>query len=254
MEAQRFNARDVWERLGVTEHLGGIDATRRLVEHCGITAGQYVLDAGCGTGYTACLLAREYGATVVAADMSERVLLYARQRIERAGLADRVTTVRMDIHGLDFPTETFDAAISESVLVFCNKPQAAAEMSRVLKQNGVWGDNEFTFLKAPPPEWKTLLSSAYFGLNIQPLLADAWQALFEQAGLVNVCSEVSRLRLWKQFVSHIQVDGWRKYLAAVAHGLAGTGVRETFFNRGMLKAWRVYPAYVGYGLYVSHKP
>jgi ubiquinone/menaquinone biosynthesis C-methylase UbiE len=248
---QRFDPVDIWEKLGITEHLGGIDATRRLIERCRISPGSYALDIGCGTGYTACLLAKHYGLRVVAADISERVLRRARERIERESLSEQVTIVPADIHALNFAPETFDAVIAESVLVFCDQPLAAAEVYRVLKPGGVFGDNELTFLK--PPEWKTLLSSAYFGLDIQPLLGEAWRSVFEQAEFANISSEVSRLSLREQLVSHIRVDGWRKYLMAVVRGLALPGVRATFLNRDMLRAWRKYPTYVGYGLYVSEK-
>ena len=253
MEQSHFNATDVWEKLGITEHLGGIKATERLLEGCRIKSGSYVLDIGCGTGYTACLIAKRYGAQVVAADISVRVLERARERITSQSVGEQVTLVQADIHALDFPAETFDLVIAESVLVFCDKPRATAEVHRVLKRGGVFGDNEFTFLKSPPPEWKTLLSSAHFGLDIQPLLSEEWQGLFERAGFVNLSAEVSRLSLREQFVSHIRVDGWRKYLSAVVRGLADPGVRATFFNRDMLRAWREFPRYVGYGLYTFRK-
>ena len=254
MKQQHFNAVDVWEKLGITEHLGGIDASQRLIQACGITSGMYVLDIGCGTGYTACLLARHYGAQVVASDINERVLDRAQERIKREALHGRVTTLQADIHDLKFPAEVFDAVITESVLVFCDKTQAAAEVFRVLKPGGVFGDNEFTFLKPPPPEWSKLLSSAYFGLDIQPLLGEAWQNIFQEAGFVNICAEVSRLSLRKQLSSHIRVDGWRKYLSSVFRGLTIPGVWATFFRRDMIQAWRAYPTYVGYGLYVNRKP
>ncbi|MBI4494648.1 MAG: class I SAM-dependent methyltransferase, partial [Chloroflexi bacterium] len=64
-----FNVFDIWERFGITEHPGGIHATRDLLARCGIKPGQRILDIGCGTGYTACLLAREYDARVVAIDL-----------------------------------------------------------------------------------------------------------------------------------------------------------------------------------------
>jgi ubiquinone/menaquinone biosynthesis C-methylase UbiE len=253
MEHQRFNAADVWEKLGITEHLGGIYATQRLLERCRIIPGSHVLDIGCGTAYTACLLAKQYGMRVVAADISSRVLERARERIEGEALSEHVTIVQADIHALNFPAEAFDAVIAESVLVFCDKARAAAEMYRVLKPSGVVGDNEFTFLKSPPLEFRTLLLAANFGLDIQPLLREEWRGVLERAGFLDVSTDVSQLSLREQFVSHIRVDGWRKYFAAVAHGLAGPGVRATFFNRDMLRGWLAYPAYVGYGLYAGRK-
>jgi arsenite methyltransferase len=253
MENQSFNAADVWEKLGVTEHLGGVCATQHLLEQCRIRPGSTVLDIGCGTGYTACLLAKQYGMRVVAADKSERVLEHTRERIERQGLSTQVNVVQADLHALNFAAETFDAVIAESVLVFCNKVRAAAEIYRVLKQDGVFGDNELTFLKSPPPEWKTLLSAANFGLDLQPLIGEAWKTVFEQAGFRDVIATIAHLSLREQLVSHIKVDGWRKYLTAVMRGLAAPGVRTTFFSRDMMRAWRAYPGYVGYGLYVSRK-
>lgn len=253
MAHKQFSAVDVWEKLGITEHLGGINATERLLEGCRITFGSHVLDIGCGTGYTACLLAKRYGVQVVAADISVHVLERARERVRAQSVGDRVTLVQADIHALDFPAETFDIVIAESVLVFCDKPRAAAEVHRVLKRSGVFCDNEFTFLKQPPPEWNMLLSSAYLGLDIQPLLSEEWQSLFERVGFAKVSAEVSRLSLGEQFISHIRVDGWRKYLRSVVQGLAFPGVWATFFNRHMLRAWREYPRYVGYGLYTFRK-
>jgi len=58
-EREFFTPYYEWEKFGLTNHIGGIQATRRLIERCGITPGQYILDVGCGTGYTACLLAKE---------------------------------------------------------------------------------------------------------------------------------------------------------------------------------------------------
>jgi ubiquinone/menaquinone biosynthesis C-methylase UbiE len=50
---RNFTVFDIWEKLGVTEHLGGIKATKHLIDLCGIIPGQFVLDMGCGTGYMA---------------------------------------------------------------------------------------------------------------------------------------------------------------------------------------------------------
>jgi cyclopropane fatty-acyl-phospholipid synthase-like methyltransferase len=121
-KGQRFKAVDVWEKLGITEHLGGIEASERLIEGCRITPGSYVLDIGCGTGYTACLLVKQYGLRVVAADVSERVLERARERIQRESLSDRVTVIPADIHALNFPSETFDAVIAESFAISREQP------------------------------------------------------------------------------------------------------------------------------------
>ena len=254
MQQQRFNAADVWEKLGITEHLGGIDATRRLARRCLIRPGQVVLDIGCGTGYTACLLAKQYGLRVVATDIRESILKRARERIAASGVGDQVSIVQANIHTLDFAAESFDVVIAESVLAFCDQQRALSEALRVLKRGGFFGDNELTYLKCPPPEWTVLLSSAYMGLNIQPLLGEEWLRLFERAGFGDVSGTISPINLRQQLADHLRMDGWRKYFGAVVRGLGYPGVRSTFVSREMMRAWRAYPSYVGFGLYVGRKP
>ncbi len=250
----RFNAADVWEKLGITEHLGGSAATQRLARCCILQPGDVVLDLGCGTGYSACLLAQQYGLRVVAVDRSAAVLQRARERIAAAGVGQQVSLVQADLHALNFPAAMFDAVIAESVLVFCDQPRALAEIHRVLKPGGFFGSNELTFLASPPPEWKKLLSSAYFDLTIQPRRGEEWFNLFEQAGFGDVSAVLQPLSLQQQFANHIRVDGWRRYFAAVVRGLADPGARAAFLTPTMLRAWRAYPRYVGYGLYVGRKP
>ncbi len=83
-EDEAFSVYALWERMGITEHLGGVAASRRLLARCQIAAGQQVLEIGCGTGYTACLLADEYRARVTATDISRGVLLWAARRVRTA--------------------------------------------------------------------------------------------------------------------------------------------------------------------------
>ncbi|WP_332699803.1 SAM-dependent methyltransferase, partial [Halalkalibacter lacteus] len=69
-EAATFTPYRVWETAGITEHMGGIGATERLLERCRVAHGQRVLDLGCGIGHTAVLLARRYQARVTALDIN----------------------------------------------------------------------------------------------------------------------------------------------------------------------------------------
>ena len=246
----RFTPFDIWEKGGLTEHLGGIYATQRLVRRCHLSAGQHVLDIGSGTGYTACYLAREYQARVVALDVNRQSVTGARERVSREGAITQVRIAQADAHRLPFPSSAFDAVLVESVLVFCNAAAVVQEIYRVLKPGGVVGVNELTLLKPPSAQLLNLLSGT---MGIQSFQRDEWLSIYAAAGLLNVQSSAHRLDLWEQLFSHLRVDGLMGYIAAVIAGIRDATIRRTFFNRDMLTAARQFLPYVGYGLYTGRK-
>lgn len=82
-----------------------------LSEVMPIRAGMRVLDLGCGKAASSIFLAKEFGATVWAADFwvtpTENF-----QRIEAAGLAERVLPIYAEAHSLPFAEGYFDAIVS----------------------------------------------------------------------------------------------------------------------------------------------
>lgn len=76
--------------------------------------GRRVLDVGTGTGRAAIALARR-GAIVTGVDASGEMLQVAERRAADAGA--RVTFLRGDAHGLDFPDRSFDAVVCLRVLM-----------------------------------------------------------------------------------------------------------------------------------------
>jgi cyclopropane-fatty-acyl-phospholipid synthase len=67
----------------------------------GLAPGMRLLDVGCGWGSLAVHAAREYGADVVGITLSAEQAELARQRVERAGLTDRVTVRVQDYREVD---------------------------------------------------------------------------------------------------------------------------------------------------------
>jgi cyclopropane-fatty-acyl-phospholipid synthase len=63
---------------------------KALAEHLDLKPGDHVLEIGCGWGGFAEFAAREYGARVTGITISQEQLAYAKARMERAGLSDRV--------------------------------------------------------------------------------------------------------------------------------------------------------------------
>lgn len=243
----------VWERTGITEHMGGIRATESLVGLMMVTPGLLILDIGCGTGYTACLLAKRFNARVVGMDASAGLLARAQERAEKEGVSDMVTFARGDTNRLPFKDGVFDRELAESVLVFCDKGLVAREAYRTLKSNGSFGDNELMFLKPPPAELIELLSSSGSGLGVEPLLEGEWRRAFKDAGFDTIASYVYPINYLTQVIDHIRVDGLKNYLTSAIKGIKNSDLRRSFINKKTLNAGLKFSAYVGFGLYVCKK-
>ena len=71
-------------------HPGGRASTEALLRRAQVTASDRVLDVGCGVATTAIQIARRYGATVTAADISPLML----ERAEANNRADAVIWAR----------------------------------------------------------------------------------------------------------------------------------------------------------------
>src|SRR6187455_1947910 len=87
--------------------------SERLVELAGVQSGSRVLDVAAGYGEPALTAARRAGpeGRVVATDISAEMLAFGRERAAAAGL-DNVEFMEADASSLDFPHESFDAAVS----------------------------------------------------------------------------------------------------------------------------------------------
>lgn len=106
------------------ELLDSVTGSRRI---------ERVLEAGCGTGYLAKLLAERYGWTLFPADLGWNGLEYAR------GMNLRRLT-QSNIAALPFAPESFDAVVSMDVLVHFPRGEessAMRELVRVLKPGGL---------------------------------------------------------------------------------------------------------------------
>ncbi len=113
-----------------------------LVEACGISPGQRVLDVAAGTGNTA-IRAAEAGAEVVASDLTPENFDAGRQEAEAHGV--ELEWVEADAEGLPFADSGFDVVTSSFGAIFAPDHQAVAdEMLRVCQPGGTIGVLAFT--------------------------------------------------------------------------------------------------------------
>jgi len=178
---------DFAAEVGLTKHIGGIEATEKLIELCHIDEGKCVLDVGCGVGVTPVYIAKKHGARVTGVDISAKMVEQSIERARVERVTDRVEFRVADAQDLPFDDDEFDAVITESVIALVEDQQKAInEFVRVTKPGGYVGLNETAWLKVPPPPEVIAWASQDIGANVDPQTPDAWLGLLENAGLVDL--------------------------------------------------------------------
>lgn len=135
-----MNYHELLARLGVSgAHPGGFEETVKTPRRYPPAAGSRVLEVGCGTGQTACHLAR-LGCDVTALDIQPAMLRKAEHQAAAEGV--HVAFVQGDACALPFPEDSFDLVFVESVTLFVPVKKALSNYARVLKKRGRLLDRE----------------------------------------------------------------------------------------------------------------
>ena len=238
-------------------HLGGQDATHALLDLCRLDATSRVLDVGCGSGNTACLIAEQYGSRVYGIDISEVMIAKATERARRQGLLDKVEFRMADAFQLPFEDDWFDVAIVESVLTPLpgDKKQALMEMARVVRPGGWIGVNESTFDPSAPPELLALFDEhpAIHGYFTPQTLRN----LFEESGLQVIQMTETKNVDAPSALKEMGLRGLLSFMIRVYPKILLKLLRDARFR----KAGKVDDAitkrgkeYMGYTLIVGQKP
>lgn len=137
---------------------------RFLVSRIEVAPGERVLDVATGTGAVAIELAGSTAARIVGLDQSPQMLAVARERVARAGLADRIELVQGRAEALPFDDGSFAALSFTYLLRYVVDPAATMrELARVVRPGGT-------------------VASLEFGVPPRPLPRLAWE-LYVRAGL-----------------------------------------------------------------------
>jgi ubiquinone/menaquinone biosynthesis C-methylase UbiE len=172
---------------------------------------QRVLDVGCGTGNWLITLAQSVPASsqLVGADVSKRLVEYARSQAQAAGVADRVEFHVMDaLRMLEFPRKHFDLVnqrFGASYLRTWDWPGLLQEYRRVTRPGGIIRITESDIPTGNnAPAYTTLsgmLNSAMsqaghvFFPEERDGVTRALESTLHQAGVLNLQTRVHQLEL-----------------------------------------------------------
>ena len=190
--------------------------------------GERVVEAGCGWGSLALFMARHYGVTVRAFNVSAEQIAYARRKASEQGLADRVDFVEDDYRQV---RGTYDAFVSVGMLEHVGAPDyptLGGVIDRALTDSGrgllhFIGRNQ----SAPLNAWirKRIFPGAY-----APTLREVFEHVLEPHDLSVLDVENLRLHYAKT------LEHWRSRFNGASREVAA------MFDTTFVRAWELYLA------------
>jgi cyclopropane-fatty-acyl-phospholipid synthase len=190
--------------------------------------GDRVVEAGCGWGALAIFMAKQYGVTVTALNISTEQIAYARCRAKEEGISDRVEFIDDDYRNV---RGEYDAFVSVGMLEhvgLVDYPTFSDVIDRSLGERGR-GLLHFIGRNQPAPlnPWirKRIFPGAY-----PPSLREVFEHILEPRGFSVLDVENLRLHYAKT------LEHWRRRFDG-----ASDQVRR-MFDETFVRAWRLYLA------------
>jgi len=240
-----------WLGIG-SSHPGGFPATQQNLDAMGVKPEEYVLDAGCGSGLTACHLAKTRGCKIIGVDINPQMVEKACLRAEKEGVSHLVEFRLADVYNLPFANNCFDLVIAESITVFLDKVKVYREFYRVLKPEGRVADLEMVLLAELPANLRRQMEVC-FGSGTNPLPFEEWLNALTQAGFQDeIIKNPQRMKKNGRLILNELKKDWVlvKGLSEKAASLPGLIIRLQK-NANFMKMNR---GYFGFGLVCGRKP
>ena len=207
---------------------------RRICRAAQLKPGDHVLEIGCGWGGFAEVAAQEFGCQVTGVTLSSEQLAYARDRIARAGLTDRVSLQLRDYRDID---EQFDAIVSIEMFEAVGQahwPVYFDQLRHCLKPGGHAALQVITLREADFDDYRGTVDFiqkyVFPGGMLPPPSALAREA--ERAGLEGI-----GVRMFGDDYAET-LQRWH-----LAFNAAWPQIRELGFDERFARIWRYYLAY-----------
>lgn len=244
-ESSQSNYFDLLGEAGLSQHPGGIVATKSLLNKINFDKNSLILDVGCGVGKTSVHIAKNCGCKIFGIDLSPKMVDKAKVRSKEYELTDLTHFEVANANNLPFDNDKFDVVIIESVISFTkDKSEVLNECYRVLKPGGFIGVNESTWLS------EDLSPDLFNGFeSLKPETPLKWLDLLKNSGFENLKYETNKVSPSIQFIDEIKSEGLTNVLKSVVtlfRLFSKNPPTEMALKRDTLK-------HVGYGIYIGEK-
>jgi cyclopropane-fatty-acyl-phospholipid synthase len=191
--------------------------------------GDSVVEAGCGWGALALFMARRYGVTVKAFNVSKEQLAWARERARREGLADRVEFVDDDYRNIKGEHDVFVSVGMLEHVGLAEYPTLGRLMRRAVKREGGRGLLHFIGRDVPRP-LNAWIRHRIFPGAYPPTLDEVTTRILKPAGMSVI--DVDNLRLhYARTCEH-----WGERFARARDQV------RAMFDEPFARAWELYLA------------
>ena len=230
-------------------HPGGLHATKLLAEKCKISSDMIILDAGCGSGRSDILLAKQYGCRIVGIDIEPGPLLKAQAEAISNGVGDKVVFRCANANDLPFQDQTFDGAIFQAALIFTNKTEALRSVYQKIRSGGFLGVIELAWKKPPPENIVTRVRDTLCAAAVNTETHKKWSQLFSQVGFEVIHSELVDHKF--NFSGILENEGLLSSLRIALKCINDEYVKTKM--RQITNLFKETDEYLGYGIYVGRK-
>jgi cyclopropane-fatty-acyl-phospholipid synthase len=200
----------------------------RVCRKLALRPGERVIEAGCGWGGLALFMARHYGVTVRAVNVSGEQIAYARERACADGLADRVEFVEDDYRNV---RGRYDAFVSVGMLEHVGVADYAALGAVIDRSLAVGGRGLLHFIgRNRSGELNPWIRKRIFPGAYPPALSEVFDGVLAPWDMS--VTDVENLRLHYAAT----LEQWRRRFDLAAGDVAA------MFDETFVRAWRLYLA------------
>ena len=233
-------------------HPGGFNSTKKLLNKFSIDNTKRVLDIACGKGTTSIMIAKKYGCEVVGVDICPDLINEAKNLAKRNRVEHLIDFQVADATSLPFDDNTFDATISQAMLVLIeNKESVIKETLRVLKSTGLAGWIELTWKTNPTDKFLQQVSDvicAYCMLNVKT--SNNWEKLFIDSGAQQLETEIFSMD-FNGFSGMIKDEGLINSIRVIKKYITDKKIQERMNT--MNRFFKQHDDFFGYGIYTMKK-